>query len=150
MTRTSIERLADDAPVSHPDSWPAKQPPQTEAAKDRAFGEAFQARTYRARDACRAALEAQAGRSARAIIKDRARAYAIKPRTLDSIAEGLFTCSPRDLVLALKAINAVATMRGQRWMGIGGEIMAINLKGARLYARWSRRVARRIAMRAAS
>lgn len=26
-TRSSIERLADDAPVPHHDSWPARQPP---------------------------------------------------------------------------------------------------------------------------
>lgn len=30
--RTSIERLSDDAPVPHPDSWPARRPPSPAVA----------------------------------------------------------------------------------------------------------------------
>jgi hypothetical protein len=48
--RTSIERLADDAPVPHADSWPARQPPSPAMAS------------------AHAALEAQAKKSAEWIL----------------------------------------------------------------------------------
>lgn len=31
-TRSSIARLADDAPVPHPDSWPSREPPSVDRA----------------------------------------------------------------------------------------------------------------------
>lgn len=117
--RTSIERLADTAPIAHT-----------------------------ARAAAGAALQAQAGRTIRAVIKARARAYALRPRELDAIAQGLFACTPRDLILGLNAINAVSTMRGLRWVGFGGEVPVINLKSAMLYARFSRAKAHQIAAKA--
>lgn len=124
--RSSIERLAGEAPVPHVNSWPARKPPSLAYAA-----------------ACRA-LEIEAARTARAVIKARARIYALEPRQLDAIAEGLFACSPRDLVTALKQISVVVTMR-RRWVGFGGEIQAINLKGSMLYARYARAKANQIA-----
>lgn len=118
--RTSIARLADDAPVPHTDSWPARRPPSPAYAR-----------------ACKA-IEAEARATGRAVIKMRARAYALRPRDLDAIADGLFNLCPRDLVAALRQINAVGVMRGRRWFGFGGEVQAINLRGAMLYARYAR------------
>jgi hypothetical protein len=125
--RPSIERLADEAPVPSATSWPVRRPPSPATA------------------AVHAALEAQARKTARAMIKERARAYALRPRELDAIAEGLFKLFPCDLVTSLSQINAVALIRGTRWFGFGGEVPAINLRGAMLYARYSRAKAHQIA-----
>lgn len=88
-------------------------------------------------------LAAQAPLTARAMIKNRARMYALRPRDLESIAEGLFALQPRDLVRSLRILIGIMRMSPQRLLGFGGEVMAINLRGAMLYARWSRRVAYR-------
>ena len=126
--RSSIERLADEAPVPHPDSWPARQPP------------------FLAYDRVCKALEAEANATARAVVKMRARAFALKPRDLDAIAKGMFNLSPRDLVTSLRQIGAVMKMRRG---GFGGEVLVVNLRGAMLYARYSRAKAHQIAGRAA-
>ena len=161
MTRSSISRLADCAPVASLESWPERKPPMipihpfirfavqdaeptppvsTEAgrtgsahlptaAKDVAstFGAAF--------DAACDELKAQAARTVRRVIKDRARAYALRPRDLEALADGLIDLSPRDLTTALSLIGAVYKMRG---------LAAINLPGALLYARYLRAKARKI------
>lgn len=102
----------------------------------------------RARARASELLASQAVLTARTQIKTSARMYALTPRDLDTIAEGLFALQPRDLVRSLRILIGIMRMSPQRLLGFGGEVMAINLKGAMLYARWSRRIARR-AMRAA-
>jgi hypothetical protein len=127
--RSSIERLADEAPVPSATSWPSRRPPSPATA------------------AVHAALEAQARKTARTMIKMRARAYALRPRELDAIAEGLFNLFPSDLVTSLSQISAVAFMRGSRSFGFGGEVPAINLRGAALYARFARATANQLSRR---
>jgi hypothetical protein len=134
-TRPSIERLADCAPVASPESWPARKPPAIAST----FGTAY--------DQTCAELKAQAARTVRRVVKDRARAYALRPRDLEAIGDGMISLSPRDLVTVLSQLNAVATMRGSRWFGFGGEVQALNLCGARLYARYSRAKARQCTRR---
>jgi hypothetical protein len=126
--RTSIERLADDAPVPKPASWPACRPPSF--AYDRAC----------------AAIEAEARATATAAIKMRARAYALSPRDLDAITPGLSRAGPKVLVIALNAYRTEL----RRWFGFGGAIPVINLRGAMLYARLARARARRNARRRAA
>jgi hypothetical protein len=145
--RHSIARLADDAPVPHTDSiksqmlarehavtmpadsWVGAKPPRFTMAQ-----------------AC-TALAAQAASTARDTIKVRARVYALKPRQLEAIAEGMSRLPPRALVTALQQIDAIAKMRGTRWFGQGGEIPAINFRGAMWYARHSRAKQRQLAAR---
>ena len=127
MTRTSIERLADDAPVSHPDSWPARKPPSI------------------AYDIACAALEEQAKTTARTIINERARTYRDAPWKLESIAYGLVALRPADLVKSLRRILGIMCMSSRRYAGLGGDSSAINLSGALLYARYRRAKAHKIA-----
>lgn len=130
MSRTSIQRLADEAPVAHaksifdrldnsptpsPTSWPARKPPSV------------------AYDAACAEIEIQAVRNVTTLIKDRARAYCDQPWKLESIAYGLVALQPTDLVRSLRRFIAIATM--QAGLGAG---TAINLKGALLYGRFAR------------
>ena len=148
--RSSIARLADDAPVPHPDdrasimtprhsifdildnspipaatSWPARTPPSP------------------ARTAIGAAIEAQARKTARTAIKSRARAYALRPRELDAIAKELCGLPPKHLVTALAYI-ARNPMNRVRHFGFGGEVPAINLRAGMLYARYLRAKAHQI------
>jgi hypothetical protein len=126
--RTSIARLADDAPVPHPDSWPARNPPSV---------------TY---DTASAAFRAQAKRTVHSYIKDRAREYALRPRDLDAIAGGLSRLSPKNLIISLWPWP-VQPMP-MRYFGFGGEVQALNLRGAMLFARYARAKAHQIARRA--
>jgi hypothetical protein len=108
----------------------------------------FPATTFvSAHDAAYAALEAQAALTIRRVVKDRARAYALRPRDLDAIAEGLSELSPWRLVQRLT--NPLWVPGAYRWLGFGGEVQAINLRGAMLYARYSRAKKRQIARRTA-
>jgi hypothetical protein len=127
----SIARLADGAPVPHADSWPSpsRQPPSL------------------ARAGISADMKAQVAITVRDLIKDIARDYARQPRTLDTIADGLFGLPPHHLVTAIAYL--ARTQAPYRHMGFGGEIPAINLKGAMLYARHARYTAHRVAGRAA-
>lgn len=106
-----------------PKDWPARRPPSPAYA-----------------EAC-AAIEAKAGVTVRAVIKDLARAYALRPRQLDAIVQGLFDLSPGKLVEALQ----LSKLHNTRWTGFGGEITALNYRAARLYARYSRAKAHQIA-----
>jgi hypothetical protein len=118
----SIARLADDAPVPHADSWPSpsRQPPSL------------------ARAGISADMKAQVAITVRDMIKDLARDYARQPRTLDTIADGLFGLPPKHLVTAIAYL--IRTQAARRYFGFGGAIPAINLKAGLLYARWTRRV----------
>jgi hypothetical protein len=170
-TRSSIERLAENAPVPHHASWPARPAPSFpvrdysllhQRVSSAAYARACAAErgelcsdcppagypTDKTRcapcphrtayDRACAAIEATAAITARAMIKMTAAAYRLEPRYLDFIAEGLSDLSPRDLITGLKQMNAVAIMRGQRWVGFGGEVGAFNFRGACLYARYAR------------
>jgi hypothetical protein len=136
--RTSIARLADDAPVPHPDSWPARRPLE--------HGGMFALYTpleCHARADVHAALKAQAKRTARAMIKSRARDYALRPSELDAIVEGLSRLSPRLLVSSLFVIRLTP------YRILCGEVPVINLRAAMWYARYSRAIASRNARRSA-
>ena len=87
-----------------------------------------------------------AKRAAVIAIKDRARAYAQQPRHLDAIIEGLSSFSPKPMVQILSIIRRNSYTFGPqkyRHVGFGGEVPAINLRGAMLYARYSRAIANR-------
>jgi hypothetical protein len=99
-----------------------------------------------ARDAAYAALRAQATRTALCAIKDCARMYALRPRDLDGIFPRLSERSPRNLAQVLETFCRPPDWR---FFGVGGEIPALNLRGALLYARYARAKARQIARRAA-
>jgi hypothetical protein len=94
-----------------------------------------------------AALRAQAARTGHRVIKDCARAYARKPRELDAIRPGLFLLPPRRLV---EALDVISFPPDWRWFGFGGEVPALNLRGAMLYSRYARAKARQNARRAAA
>jgi hypothetical protein len=100
----------------------------------------------RARASAHAAIRAKASRTARAMIKERARDYALRPRELDAFGDGLSRLSPRTIVWCLNRIRHQVPQA--RWFGYGGEVPAINLCGALLYARYSRAIASRNARRA--
>jgi hypothetical protein len=85
-----------------------------------------------------AKLEAQAKRTAIEAIKGRASAYATQPRHLDAIVDGLSSFAPKPMVQIMSIICRNA--HTYRHVGSGGEVPAINLRGAMLYARWSRYV----------
>jgi len=117
-------KLADCEPEQSPystNSWAARRPPSIAMAR------------------AKLRIEAQAKRCLRGAIKDRAWAYARHPRDMDAISEDLSSLPPKILVCALEIIIEHKT----RWFGFGGEVSAINLRGATLYARWARRVANR-------
>jgi hypothetical protein len=133
--RTSIARLADDAPIPRPESWVARHPAGIHYIDDTPV-----------MNAAHAAIKAEARATARAAIKMRARAYALRPRDLDAVAYGLFNLRPNDLVRSLKTLFGIQPIRRA---GIGGEVPAINLRGAMLYARYYRAKARQLAGRAA-
>jgi hypothetical protein len=84
------------------------------------------------------ALEAQARKTALSMIKERARDYAREPEQLDAIYPGLAKCLPSRRIEFLKTIRAPLW----RYKGLGGEVQAINLRGAMVYARASRRFAK--------
>ena len=133
--RTSIESLCG---LPDKDCWTSQYfpPPSVHGTRARAIASAM--------------LAAQAPVTARAMIKESARAYALKPRQLDAIAEGLFSLQPCDLVRSLRLLTGIMRVTPQRLLECGGKVLVLNLKGAMLYARWSRRVGRRTDMRAAS
>jgi hypothetical protein len=79
---------------------------------------------------------AAARRTAVIATKERARAYAIRPRELDAIEDGLSGLSPKIMVSYLRTMHPDAS----RWFGFGAESSAINLRGAMLYARYSRAI----------
>jgi hypothetical protein len=144
--RHSIARLADDAPVPHADSWPARQPPSVDLERRSSELESIWRTNMARRDAGaaehgepRTPHEFYRGRAAadraelRLLIKRHARAYARQPRQLETIAAGLFNLSPRDLVTALRQINAIYLMRARGFLD-----PPLNFRGAYLYARYAR------------
>jgi hypothetical protein len=102
------------------------------------------ARPSLARDAAYAALRAQAQRSARREIKSRAQYYAKYPSMLDTIIAGVSGLSPRRIVESLELLFRPPAWR---FFGFGGEIPALNLHGAMLYARFARAKANQLSRR---
>jgi hypothetical protein len=190
MTRPSISRLADCAPVASPESWIARKVPGTSWTEVRhpyiadtpwparkvpgvsavnsaipchlgvqcnwpACSPDCDGRPGRLRPPyindtpvmlrVHAALEAETRATARAVIKMRARAYVLRPGDLDALCKGFCGLWPGSLVDVLKHMKA----HPQRYFGFGGEVLAINLRGAMLYARYSRAKKRQIARRTA-
>ncbi len=92
-----------------------------------------------------AAIEAEARATAHAVIKLRARSYALRPLDLDAICCGLSRLSPARLVQMLGAISYLQP----RYCGFGGEVPAINIKAASVYARYLRAKQRQGKRRAA-
>jgi len=82
-------------------------------------------------------IEAAARTTAIRSVKQRARYYALYPSSLESIAQGLSFLRPCGLVNRLIIIIA-DELPVERYFGFGGEIRAINRRGAMLYARYSR------------
>jgi hypothetical protein len=100
-----------------------------------------------AREAASAALREQAQRTARREIKACAQAYALKPRDLEAIMPGLACLSLQRTVEFLQMIHRPPDWR---FFGFGGEVPALNIRGAMLYARHARAKARQIARRSAA
>jgi hypothetical protein len=86
-----------------------------------------------------ATIEARARAVAIDNVKRRARHYALYPSSLEAIEPGLSLLRPRGIVNHLQSITEVE-LPIERYFGFGGEIRAINRRGAMVYARWSRYV----------
>lgn len=106
--------------------WPARQAPSL------------------ARETAHTAIAAQARKTARAMIKDSARGYALRPHELDTIIDALSTVHP---IIAIGALKGLRVYQARYNMSFGGEVQAINLRGAMLYARYSRAKANQVARR---
>jgi hypothetical protein len=86
-----------------------------------------------------AALRAQATRTAVDLIKDRARAYAKRPTTLESVFPGLSSAAPETIIGVLKHLIVAERNTPRRWFGLGGEVPILNAKAVLLSARALRR-----------
>jgi hypothetical protein len=91
-----------------------------------------------------AAIEAEARATAAAAIKMRAHLYALHPNELNAIVAGLSYLPPQRMVQHL--VNT-RRFRSERWFGTGGQIPAIAIRGAMLYARYLRAKAHQAAGR---
>src|ERR1700730_1779830 len=69
----------------------------------------------------KAALRAQATRTAVDIIKVRARAYAKRPMTLESVFLGLSAAAPETKIAVAKHLIAAERNAPRRWFGFGGK-----------------------------
>jgi hypothetical protein len=96
-----------------------------------------------------AALRAQATRTAVNLIKDRARAYAKCPVSLENVIPGLSTAAPETIVAVAKHLIAQERNPPRRWFGFGGEVPILNAKAILLSARALRRDKRRRARKRA-
>ncbi|MGH6796732.1 MAG: hypothetical protein ACREDD_00710 [Methylocella sp.] len=92
-----------------------------------------------ARANAEAALRAQATRTAADLIKDRARAYAKRPMTLEIVLPGLSAAAPETIIAVAKHLIAAERSTPRRWFGNGGEIPSLNAKAVLLMARALRR-----------
>jgi hypothetical protein len=87
----------------------------------------------------KAALRAQATRTAVDIIKVRARAYAKRTMTLESVFLGLSAAAPETKIAVAKHLIATERNAPHRWLGFGGEVPILNAKAVLLSARALRR-----------
>ena len=90
-----------------------------------------------------AALRAQATRTALDLIKERARAYAKRPMTLENVFPGLSAAAPATIIAVAKHLIAAERNAPRRWVGFGGEVPILNAKAVLLSARALRRDTRR-------
>jgi hypothetical protein len=88
-----------------------------------------------------ATLRAQATRTAVDLIKDRARAYAKRPMTLENVFPGLSAATPETKIAVAKHLIATERNAPHRWLGFGGEVPILNAKAVLLSARALRREA---------
>jgi hypothetical protein len=86
-----------------------------------------------------AALRTQATRTAVDLIKDRARAYAKRPMTLESVVPGLSAAAPETKIAVAKHLIAAERNAPRRRFGFGGEVPILNAKAVLLSARSLRR-----------
>jgi hypothetical protein len=85
------------------------------------------------------ALCAQARRSAAFLVKQRARAYAKRPMTLETLCPGLATASSPTMLALAKHLFETERRTPRRWFGFGGGVPILNAKAALLLARARRR-----------
>lgn len=85
------------------------------------------------------AVCAQARRSATVLVKQRARAYAKRPMTLETLCPGLAAASPGTMLTLAKQLFEKEQQSPRRWLGFGGEVTVLNAKAALLLARTRRR-----------
>ena len=95
--------------------------------------------TLSARADLAAALAAQARRTARQMIKHRARAYATRPRDLEALAPGLSAAEPAALIAAGADLLRQEAGAPRRWFGFGAEVAALNARALLLLGRTRRR-----------
>jgi hypothetical protein len=86
-----------------------------------------------------AALRAQAARTAVDLIKERARAYAKHPITLENVFPGLSAAAPETIIAMAKHLIAAERNAPRRWFGFGGEVPILNAKAVLLSGRALRR-----------
>jgi hypothetical protein len=133
--RHSIESLCG---LPEQDSWGTRAPPRFEVhAPLGAIGQAEKA--------AHAAIEAAARRTAAFMIKWRARHFMLIPADLDDISKGLSFLPPKAMLAELRYLSEI--LPPHRWFGFGGEVPAINLHAANLYARLLRAKAAQLANR---
>jgi hypothetical protein len=96
-----------------------------------------------ARANAEAALRAQATRTAVVLIKERARAYAKRPMSLENVIPGLSAAAPETIIAVAKNLIALERNAPRRWFGFGGEVPILNAKAILLSARALRRDKRR-------
>jgi hypothetical protein len=101
-----------------------------------------------ARALVEAALRAQATRTAVELVKDRARAYAKRSRTLENVFPGLSAAVPETIIAVAKHLIVAERNAPCRWFGFGGEVPILNVKAVLLSARALRRDKRRARKRA--
>jgi hypothetical protein len=86
-----------------------------------------------------AALRAKATRAAVDLIKERARAYLMRPMTLENVFQGLSAEAPETIIAVAKHLIAAEKNAPRRWFGLGGEVKILNAKAVLLSARALRR-----------
>lgn len=79
-------------------------------------------------------FEVAARRTVTDMVKRGARRYAAEPALLGMIFDTLPTLRPRGMVVALQSVK----LPMRRHFGFGGEVPHLNLKSAKLYARYLR------------
>jgi hypothetical protein len=97
-----------------------------------------------------AALQTQAMRTAVFLIKHRARTYAKRPMTLETIFPGLAAAAPDTMVAVAKQLIEMERQAPRRWFGFGGEVPILNAKAILLLGRALRRATRERARAAAA
>lgn len=88
------------------------------------------------------AMPGVARRAVAHLIKTRARHYARRPMTLETLYPGLAYASPDALIAIATHLVERERVSPRRWFGFGGEVNLINARAAALLGRVIRRGAR--------